>query len=287
MGAAAIVSSSLEIGGAIQSARALAPIFVGGCPRSGTTLLRVMLDSHPEIVCGPELRAIPALAALSEQTRDVMGATLAAHYRLSPERLAEIFAELVSSFLEPLRRRSGKMRVAEKTPANALHFAELARLFPDAAFVQIIRDGRDVVSSLLTMDWRDGRSGSPLEITRDPASAAIAWVEHVRRGRAAAVAGARYFELRYESLVCDATATLASLFDFLGVTWSEESLAFAKNPSIAAGINETSATQVASGLNRDAIGRWRRHLADSDKGPLKKHAGELLIELGYADDDRW
>lgn len=263
------------------------PIFVGGCPRSGTTLLRVILDSHPEIVCGPELRAFPALASLSSETRSILGDVLAAHYRISSERLDCVFRNLVASFLDPLRAKSGKRRVAEKTPANALYFGELARLFPKAAFVQIIRDGRDAVASLLTMDWRDARTGAPLRVTTDAGSAAWTWANHVRRGREAAQAGADYFELRYEDLVRDPRAALRPLFAFLGEDWSDAVLDFAGNPSIGFGVNEASAAQVARGLASGSIGRWRRDLSEVDKKAFKTPAGELLIELGYADDDRW
>jgi len=260
-----------------------APIFVGGCPRSGTTLLRAMLDSHPAIVCGPELRALPALAGLSADMRRIVGETLRTHYRLPTEQLDAIFARLIASFLEPLRNASGKRRIAEKTPANALHFAELAQLFPEAHFVQIVRDGRDVVASLLAMDWKDAR-GAPLAITRDPRSAARAWAAHVRAGRQAPPQ--RYHELRYERLVADPEGALRSLFGFLGEAWSEEALAYAREDRSAEGVNETSAGRIALAPDMTAIGRWRRDLSAEARKAVSEEAGALLAELGYADDGR-
>ena len=263
-----------------------APIFVGGCPRSGTTLLRAILDSHPAIACGPELRAFPALASVSADMRSIMGATLGAHYSLSAERLDAIFADLMRSFVEPLRVKSGKSRVAEKTPANALHFGELARLFPDAHFVQVVRDGRDVVASLLGMDWRD-EGGARLPITGDAGAAARAWVAHVRSGRAAGVAGARYLELRYERLVEAPEATLRPLFAFLGEAWADDVLAFSRTDRRSEGANETSAARISEPIDRAAVGRWRLDLSVAAKEAVRREAGPLLVELGYAADDRW
>ena len=60
-----------------------------------------------------------------------------------------------------------------------------------------------------------------------------------------------------------------------------------RNPSIRHGVNEASADRVARGLGAESIGRWRRDLSGDDRIAFKQRAGDLLIELGYADDDRW
>ncbi|MEQ1930122.1 MAG: sulfotransferase [Parvularculaceae bacterium] len=263
------------------------PIFIGGCPRSGTTLLRALLDSHPSIVCGPELRAFPALASLSADMRRVMGETLAVHYRLPAERLDAVFAELIGSFLEPLREKSGKARAAEKTPANALHFAELARLFPEAHFVQIIRDGRDVVASLLAMDWKDDRTGARLAVTTDAGAAARAWADHIAGGRAAGAAGGRYRELRYERLVENAEREMRTLTAFLNEPWSDAVLAFNTVNRAGQGANESSAPRISRDIDAAAVGRWRTQLPPEARAAVKREAGALLIELGYADNDSW
>lgn len=257
------------------------PIFVGGAPRSGTTLLRVILDQHSSIACGPEMRAIPNLAQLSASTRQSMGAIYAAQYGLAPSDLNAVFRELISAFLEPYAARRRKPRIAEKTPANALHFEELARLFPDASFVQIIRDGRDVASSLLGVDWIDGRTGAPFAYTKDPRAGALLWVEHIRSGRRAAAAGARYFEIRYEDLARAPEAALRPLFGFLEEPWEAAVLDYRKNATISAGQNETSATAVAQPLTVASIGRWKHDLGGRAEAAFAGGPAELLRELGY------
>lgn len=258
------------------------PIFVGGAPRSGTTLLRVILDQHSSIACGPELRAIPGLALLSASTRMSMGSVYDAHYGLAPSDLNAVFRDLICAFLEPYAARRGKRRIAEKTPANALHFEELARLFPDASFIQIIRDGRDVASSLLGVDWRDGRTGAPFVYTKDPRAGALLWAEHVRAGRRAAATGARYFEIRYEDLARSLEAALRPLFGFLEEPWEAAVLDFRMNATISAGQNETSASAVAQPLTAGSIGRWRRDLGARAEEAFAGGPAELLRELGYA-----
>ena len=254
------------------------PIFIGGAPRSGTTLLRVMLDSHPNILCGPELRAFPALASFSSQLRRFHGSTPTNN--LSGATIDAAFRDLCMSFLRPYHRRQQKKRIAEKTPANVLHFEELERLFPDGQFIHVVRDGRDVVASLLGMDWRDSKTGAPQDITQDPEAAARAWATHVQCGLAAERTGAAY-RIHYEQLVCSPEETLRPLLDFLGEPWSPSMLDFHQNPSIALGENESSAGRVSQPLDRAAIGRWRHALAPATARIVEDVAGPLLQELGY------
>lgn len=263
------------------------PVFIGGAPRSGTTLMRAMLDRHPSIACGPEMRVIPALANFSAQTRTLCGNALAVGYGLSGPDLQAAFRGLIEGFLEPYRRQRNKPRIAEKTPANILHFEELAGLFPDADFIHVIRDGRDVVASLLTMDWTDGRTGKPLAMTQDPAAAAAVWAGSVRAGLEAKKTGIRISEVAYEKLIADPKGVMAALFDHLNEPWSEEVLTFYEGAHIRNGIAESSADQIARPLYGHSAGRWRKDLSADAKRAVKQEAGALLKELGYAADDDW
>src|SRR5262245_47634093 len=104
------------------------PIFIGGVPRSGTTLLRVILDTHPNIHCGTELRVVQALTNLWSAAERTGQPLLTTAYGIDDAGLERIFRDLILAFLEPAWRTSGKARIAEKTPWNLLVFPELRRL---------------------------------------------------------------------------------------------------------------------------------------------------------------
>src|SRR5215470_8844570 len=150
------------------------PIFVLGCPRSGTTLLQLMLHAHPRIAIPPETRfLLPAY-----ERRGSFGdlADPAARERLADfvtgpgGRFAELgldadevrrrivaapgtLGSALGAVLAAYAARHGKARWGDKRPAYALHAGVLLRLFPDAQFLHLVRDGRDCVASLQRMPW--------------------------------------------------------------------------------------------------------------------------------------
>lgn len=264
------------------------PIFVGGASRSGTTLVRVILDSHPRIACGPELKVTPLVCRMWQDFQSVLFPALR-HHHLTQDDLANSFRRLLESFLEKDSALAGKPRVAEKSPDNVFYFAHLHRLFPDSPLIHVIRDGRDVVCSLLRMNWVNLKTGQPAEHTRDARSAAAYWVRAVQSGRAAARTHPsltrRYFEFRYERLVARPEEMLRSLFAFLEEPWDPEVLRFHERQRDLAG--ESSASQVSKAINARSIARWKTDLGAKDKIAVKEIAGPLLVELGYAANDDW
>ncbi|MBK8011325.1 MAG: sulfotransferase [Deltaproteobacteria bacterium] len=264
----------------------LSPIFVGGAGRSGTTLLRVILDAHPSIACGPELKITPALCQLWLNLQTAFLPALEA-YGAGAEDVNDAVAGMLGRFLGPYLSRSQKSRIAEKSPNNVFFFEHLHLIFPESPLVHVIRDGRDVVCSLLTMNWVDPTTGAPIDYTRDVQKAAEYWVKAVRAGRTAEknVEG-RCFELRYERLVADPEPTLRALFTFLDEPWDARVLRYHedKHRNLA---GESSATQVSKPIYAAASGRWSRDLTAAQKAIVKDVAGPLLIELGYATDLDW
>ena len=241
-------------------------IVIGGCGSSGTTLLRRMLDRHPVIFCGPESTVfLNRLMSLDE---------LAQRFGIDAGRLQDwqcgvrSQAEFVDRFRAACLASAGKAVWADKTPENVRRFGFVRRHFPQARFVHVIRDGRDVACSLRRQSWMKLRErAGPLAI----AQCAAYWAERVSAGRQMR-GHPRYIEVRYEDLVRQPEPTLRHLLGFLGVEWSDRILQ-----------TDIAACEPASGpIFASSLGRWQRELTSREVAALETVSGSLLCELGYA-----
>lgn len=267
------------------------PIIIGGCPRSGTTLMRVILDTHPNICCGPESaffiperfhpkRRIEKLAWKFDIPVEVVESLL---------KEAGSLTEFIETFFGEYCRRSGKNRWAEKTPRNILHLGFIFKHFPNAVFIHMIRDGRDVVCSLRTFPKYKMVDGKLVDLdTWNPLDVCIKrWVQHLRVGFQYR-GDPRYKEVRYESLVLNTKETLVDLFNFLEEPWDSRVLDYHK---VVGGsrsfVKFPQNPEATKPIYSRSIGRWRRDLSAEDRKLFKQMAGALLIELGYASSDDW
>jgi Sulfotransferase family len=188
------------------------PIFVVGCQRSGTTMLRLMLDSHPRISCGPETRFLADLERIVGPDWKRLS-----QYGFTQEEWLERIAAFFDGFQGDYARSRGKERWADKSPRYALSMEFIMRVFPDAQVVHVIRDGRDVAVSHRKRFgyWSCVKSS-------------VKWPRYIAAARAAGAAlpSDRYTEVRYEDLVANGEQTLRRLFDFLGEQWDPAVLDF-------------------------------------------------------------
>jgi hypothetical protein len=230
-----------------------------------------------------EIRAIPDIAQLWARCEAAAGPVLAESYGIDGDRFRAMFAELIWTFLRPSLTASGKPRVAEKTPNNLWSFPLLRRLFPESPLVHVIRDGRDVVASRLSQDWKKGEA--PVAQTpRDAAFQAAIWVDAMKMGRqmrSDPALAANYMEIRYEALVADSRGTLERLFAFLGEPWSDAVLRHHEFERQTQGIEEWSAEQVTKPIYDSAIGRWQSEMTPAQIMAVEAVAGAALRELGY------
>lgn len=253
------------------------PIFIGGAARSGTTLVRAILDSHSRIACGPELKIGKAILEQWQETRQAQAALKDAQ-TVPVEEVDRLYRELFLGLLDPYREATGKVRVAEKSPGNVFLFQALGALFPEALFVHVIRDGRDVVASLLRQThWKDAETGEPLPYTQDAETAARYWVAAVEAGRRAGAAlGPRYMEIGYERLVAAPAEVVAGLCGWLGEPFEEAMLStFATRLEP----QEPNAAEVARPIHRSSVGGWRLNLTACQIGAVMRHAGGMLAVL--------
>lgn len=124
-------------------------IFIGGMPRSGTTLLRVLLDAHPEIRCGEETRVIPRLLGFRQQW---MKAPFESRRLQEAGITAEVLDSAVGAFILEIIAKHGvpAPRLCNKDPFTLRSAVYLKKLFPNAKFIFMVRDGRAVVHSIIT-----------------------------------------------------------------------------------------------------------------------------------------
>ncbi len=122
-------------------------IFVGGAPRSGTTMVQNILDSHPDICGGPEFLHIPDIINLRRKLHRSIRQGYIDLY-CSYNEVDKNICSLIEKFLLSLANKHGCKFFSEKTPENVLVFSELTQLFSQAYFIHIVRDPRATVSSM-------------------------------------------------------------------------------------------------------------------------------------------
>jgi hypothetical protein len=270
------------------AARSSVPaIFVGGCGRSGTTLLREMLARHPDIACGPET----SMFGLPFELDNLVDSWAADRAELEREvaRAANLLEFADWFYREKLLRVEGKPRWADKTPNNIRVIGKLLTWYPEGRFIHIIRDGRDVACSLRHHPRQRFVNGQLAPVRRDnPISlCATRWVQDTCGGLPYRD-HPRYHEVRYENLVRDPEAELRRICSFLDEPYVPEMLTGAN--AARAGSRES---RLANNENADGpitpkmIGRWRTDLRPEERSVFLGIAGELLIALGYVTDHAW
>lgn len=256
------------------------PIFIGGAPRSGLTLVRIILDAHPEISCGPDAGHV-ALTMTSADFEATLGGLHRAHFFLEPEGVRANFARAIAAPMEKRAQAHGKSRWADKTAFAILVFEQLAALFPEARFVHLVRDGRDVAASLLERSWR-APSGALFDQCASIEGAARYWGSIIARGlETERRLGDRVLRVRYEDIVAKPERALRRICGFAGVEFVPDILKIEdRNPSLA-GLELETAARLRRKIDERAVGRWRRDLEPEAAAAAFRTYRPLLDALGY------
>ena len=276
-------------------------VFIVGCPRSGTTLLRRMVDAHPQLAITPETHWIPRLyrmrAGLSDDGR-VSGELIAAlraerrfpKLGVQAEWLEQLlaadgplsYAQVVSAIFDLYGQRRGTELVGDKTPSYVRHIDLLHDLWPQARFVHLVRDGRDVCLSALSWTRMAERFRRRFPTwDEDPVTtAALWWRWNVAIGRQAGarLGPDRYHEVRYEALVEHPAAECRRLCAFLGVAYAGTMLHFHEGRTRTdPGLSSKRAWLPPTPGLRD----WRTQMPPEAIERFEAVAGDLLDDLGY------
>ena len=280
-------------------------LFVVGCPRSGTTLLQRMLDSHPMLAVANDsnfvhkalkelvpdwkrkLRKdgdVPLTPEIVEYTRTYKRFVRLGLAREAVDRAARAttYAGFVSALYDEFAVMHKKPMAGEKTPDYVRRIPLLHQLFPQAKFVHIIRDGRDV--ALSSVEWAEkGIGPSKFELfAKHPfATTAMWWCWQVASGRkdGRELGPSLYHELRYEQLVDDPATVLRGITDFLGIPYDAGMERYHEGKSSYA---PTASAKSAWLPPTKGLRDWSQDMEPKDLQVFELLAGELLDELGYA-----
>jgi len=263
------------------------PFFVVGCPRSGTTLLSVILDRHSRVAVPPETAFFDEIApnlvrgdddGLRESLR---GWQRLVELKLAPEAVVQRVtgrewapADVLSAILQLYAEARGKARIGEKTPQHLPHVSTIMRSFPGSRVVCLLRDGRDAALSLCAMPW-----WRPNGL----AAAAELWVRsaHLLESFAQRYSD-RFMVVRYEALVADPRAVVSSVMQFLGESFEPGQLSPEVPSDVVLPRSMEWKERALGPVEADASRPNRRELASPDDlALLERLMGSELRRHGY------
>ena len=269
------------------------PIFIVCCPRSGSTLLRLILDSHPRLAVPPpawlfhyiypylysygDLGVEENVRALIE---DALKTPAIEGWPIDPkveevreEMRTASFAEMYAAFHRIYARPKGKERWGEKTPRDCFYMADIKEMYPDAQFIHILRDGRDsaidISDSIL---WPNGLY-----------AAAQMWRQFVEAAEeeSKALGAEACITVKYEDLCTDPEATIQRLCSFLGEEFAPQMLAHHETESTRQWAQAPVHAKTVRPINTDYVGMYKNRLRPGDRAVLDGLIGSMLRETGY------
>lgn len=264
------------------------PVFVVGHARSGTTWVLDIYRSHPLVRGVFESRVF-------ERGNGVVGLLGSGHWGgPRPRGLGEladrdeIVADVRAFVLRLLTKgiQPHHRYLVEKTPGHAHHLAEIAEVLPEARFVHVVRDGRDVWVSAREARRTWARTWATLPGGLEVARTAHRWQETVRTvRRAATTLGAPVLEVRYEELRADPFSGYERLFRFAGIPYDDETL---RAIHTATDFERSGRAGDPSGFYRAGrVGDWRQAFSVPESLIFNAFGGAALVEAGYEPGRRW
>ncbi len=236
------------------------PVFIVGMPRSGTTLVEQILDSHPQVHGAGELNDLWRVVARigpwlppGRQLPEAVGEVRAEGWR----EAGRAYVETVGAY------QADALRIVDKMPFNYTMLGLIRLMLPRARIIHCIRDPMDTCLSCYTTSFANDR-GYTYDLTELGTTYAIyrALMDHWRH-----VLPGGFLDVSYERMTEDPESGARRLVDYLGLEWSDRCLAFHENRRP---VSTASHTQVRRPAYRSSVGRWRRYEA---------HLGELAAAL--------
>jgi len=270
-------------------------VFIIGAPRSGTSWLQAMIGAHPQICTTVELTLFSHYtgswiqvwmkeAANIEEDRWHQGLpflwTEDEFYHFLQEFLSRVYERVVAT-------NPQATHVLDKHPGYSMYVEDMARLIPGAKFIHTLRDGRDVILSMIAARKKVGFGAGSVK------SAAIAWKGNVQAAQKACQYGDQYLEVRYEDLSAAGIEMMKDVFDFCALPVDDEvvtAIVEAHQFEKMKAKKQTTDKRVVAKeghYGQGKVGGWWKALRPKERYLFHKIAGDLLCELGYADESWW
>jgi hypothetical protein len=263
------------------------PIVIGGCPRSGSTLLRLFLGEHRDVIDGPETHLFLPLPINIMRLESRFQMPSGSLEGLRNTALTQ--AAFIDGFQKLLLAQSGRCRWVEKTSRNVHAFTWIRDRFPKATLLHIIRDPRDVVVSLRTHPrFKRGQGDRVLSNWQHP------WHECIDRWKRCIEDGIRlrgytqYMEVKYEALVTDTESAIRRICDRSGLQFDPSMLSTKSRQDKVTGMQRPfviNNLEAGGPISQESIGRWHRELPSEVLSILEAKLDNLMILTGYPLED--
>lgn len=272
------------------------PIFIVGCPRSGTTWLQRLLLSHEDICGGQETHFFSIFGVIlkhykyQQESHRKVGLPCYWEEEVLRERIIQLWHETIRNLVE----KSPEVKyVLEKTPDHGRFIDVIVEMLPNARFIHIIRDSRAVVSSLLAANRSEWGKWAP----KTAKQASALWHLNVQNTRkfGSQLPPSQYYELKYEDLKSDSLDQLRKIFEFLNITVDEPELLkflseqnFEKQSEsggtpLAIIKSATSNLKEPDGFFRKGeLASWKNDLNLYEKAVVWRYTRKLMRDCGYS-----
>lgn len=270
-------------------------LFIIGSPRSGTTWLQIMLDAHPQVCTTVELTLFskytaPWIEAWNKERTKYKDSELSQGlpFVWTEEEFYGFLKEFIQRvYAKVIEQDPRATHILDKHPGYSPFVHDIDRLLPNSRFLHLIRDGRDVAVSMMAAREKMGFGAGTVE------SSAAAWKQTVLQAKRAGRFTGRYHEVFYEDLIADGFATMKNVFQFCGLDISDADLTriveehrFERMKAKRQHSDERFKTPEAH-YRKGRAGTWAEDLSAKQKYLFHRVAGDLLVELGFADHGWW
>lgn len=260
-------------------------VIIGGCGRSGTTLLRVLLDTHSQIACGPESQLfLPIKVDLNDLSKKF---NMNLEILESMQKKSQSKTQFIEMFLNAYLQLMNKKIWADKTSRNIHRLHYILKHFPNAKIIHMIRNGKDVVSSLKTHRKRMNSAGKliPTGLVMPLQDCIDRWLLSIKDCMPFC-SHKNYMEVRYEMLVLNTKKTLNNICQFIGVEYEQSMMNYylidstSRNP-----LYFPQNIEATRPISSESIDRWKRDLSEYELEQVKLQIDPSMEKIGYLPND--